>query len=456
MTAPHFTHEEAGTPESVWLASSRWDRCPVVETDGLLEGCDLLVVASAHPDDETLGVGGLIADAAAGGVPVHVIVATAGEASHPDSATWTPAMLAESRMREVEQAVGLLAPEAHVTHLRHPDGRLAAAEDALRDAMVRVLTPSSLLLAPWTGDGHPDHDALGRAARGAAQEAGCTLHHYPVWLWHWATPESAPWEGMLVVEPTMEALHLKRRALGMFPTQTQALSPLPGDEPVVTPAVLARASRVIEVLIDGGDGAPSASETDTRAEAFDAMYADSSDPWQFDGSFYEHRKRALTLGVLARPRYGHVLEVGCATGRLTEGLAKRSHSLIGLDTSGRALAVAAGHTPSGAQWLHGAAPEDLPDGPFDLVVLSEVGYFMTPSELLATLRGVRARLADQGEIVLVHWQHPTEDIPLDGPLVHEQAGHVLDLPVRASYVDADVRIDAWGHPMSVAETEGRT
>lgn len=461
MTSPRFTHEQAGTAESVWFASPRWDDCAVAEVECLLQDCDRLVVASAHPDDETLAVGGLIAEASGAGLPVHVVVATAGEASHPRSTTWTPAMLADARTREVEEAVELLAPGARVTHLGHPDGGLSQLTDTLREQLADEVTGSTLLVAPWTDDGHPDHDALGVAAREAAGETGCALRHYPIWLWHWATPDSAPWGRMHVIEPGPDALHRKRRALARFVTQAQPLSPLPGDEPVVTDQVLARAERLVEVLIGATEPTEPTepnqpASADDRGADFDAMYSDSTDPWRFDGSFYEHRKRALTLGVLGRPHYERVLEVGCATGRLTQGLARRSTSLVGLDTSGRALAVAALRTPSGTRWLQGTAPEDLPDGPFDLIVLSEVGYFMSPGELLATLRGVRARLAPDGEIVLVHWQHPTEDIPLDGVLVHEQAHHVLDLPVRASYVDADMRIDAWGHPRSVAGEEGRT
>ena len=67
------------------------------------------------------------------------------------------------------------------------------------------------------------------------------------------------------------------------------------------------------------------------------------------------------------------------------------------------------------------APADLPPGPFDLVLLSEVGYFLTPLELVATLRRCEAVAGPGGELVLCHWQHPTEHVPLDGVLVHEQA-----------------------------------
>ena len=102
------------------------------------------------------------------------------------------------------------------------------------------------------------------------------------------------------------------------------------------------------------------------------------------------------------------------------------------------------------------APADLPPGPFDLVLLSEVGYFLTPLELVATLRRCEASLTPGGELVLCHWQHPTEHVPLDGALVHEQAGTALRLRRRATYLDDDLRIEVWGDSDSLARREGRT
>ena len=104
----------------------------------------------------------------------------------------------------------------------------------------------------------------------------------------------------------------------------------------------------------------------------------------------------------------------------------------------------------------GRAPDDVPEGRFDLVMLSEVGYFLTPIELLETLRVVWSRLVPGGEVVLVHWRHPTDAIPLDGPAVHEQARSALAvLPLRARYEDGDVLLDVLGDPASVAAAEGR-
>ncbi|HKJ12245.1 MAG TPA: hypothetical protein VJ976_07620, partial [Ornithinimicrobium sp.] len=109
----------------------------------------------------------------------------------------------------------------------------------------------------------------------------------------------------------------------------------------------------------------------------------------------------------------------------------------------------------GAHVTVGAAPAAIPGGPFDLVVLSEVGYFLTPTELLVTLAKARSALAADGELVLCHWQHPTIGVPLDGPLVHEQAQDSWGGPAQAHYRDPDLCIDIWTATASVASREGR-
>lgn len=103
----------------------------------------------------------------------------------------------------------------------------------------------------------------------------------------------------------------------------------------------------------------------------------------------------------------------------------------------------------------GQAPQDLLGGTFDLVVFSEIGYFLTPPAWLATLRWARAVLRPGGEVLLAHWRHETDGVPSDGPLVHEQAAAFFDLPRRVAYLDADVAIDVYGEPVSVAAAEGR-
>ena len=457
---PAFHHADAGTPEPAWLLDPRWAQTPVVDVEALARSVDALVVAAAHPDDETLAVGGLVARAHAAGLPVRVVVATDGSASHPDATAWTPDQLARVRAVEVAAAVDSLAPGSSVVHLGLPDGGLADAGTTLEDALAAECDEGRVLLvAPWTADGHPDHDALGRAAVEAGRRTGARVALYPLWLWHWGSPDDLDWSLAHVVELDRAALDAKAEALQRHTSQTAPLGPCPGDAPVVTEPVLTRAGRLVEVLLADPSVLPSRPSRDDEevAGAFDEMYADSRDPWGFADSFYERRKRDLVAAVLGRPSYRRVLEIGCADGALTEVLASRSHAMVSIDVSEQALARARSRDLPGVQWRLGRAPGAIDDGPYDAVVLSEVGYFLTPLELLDTLRRSHDALAGDGELVLVHWRHPTEGIPLDGPAVHAQAATVLAaLPHRVHYEDADVLVDVWGGgEASVAAREGR-
>ena len=459
-----FAHTDSGTAESTWLGSPRWDAVGVLDLSAVVQRYAQVLVLSAHPDDETLGVGGLLADLTDAGASVNALVATDGERSQPVGGARARAALAARRRREVERAVEVLAPESPITHLGLPDGALDRHEEALVAEVRRRTDPDTLVIAPWLADGHADHDAVGRASAEAVAHSGADLVHYPIWLWHWGAEDALPWPDVVVAETSRTAAWRKRAALEEFPTQTTAWgagASAKSAAPVVGPAVLHRAQRLVEALIDPAGVLPRLPmdrlerRAAGRARQFDRMYDDRDDPWSFDGSFYEERRRALVLASLGCRRYGRALEIGCADGRLTDSLLERCDSVVALDTSHRAVTAARARAP-GAVVEQGMAPVDLPAGPFDLVLLSEVGYFLTPLELVATLRRCEASLAPGGELVLCHWQHPTQNVPLDGVLVHEQARNALGLARRASYVDEDLRIEVWGDGSSIARREGRT
>jgi LmbE family N-acetylglucosaminyl deacetylase/SAM-dependent methyltransferase len=458
-----FHHADAGTAESTWLGSGCWDDVGVLDLPAVVQRYARVLVLSAHPDDETLGVGGLLADLVNAGAAASVLVASDGERSHPQAGPRARAALASRRRQEVGRAVGLLAPGARITHLGLPDGALGAHEGFLVEDVRRRTDPDTLVLAPWLADGHADHDALGRAGAEAVSHSGADLVYYPIWLWHWGAPDALPWADVVVHETSRVGAGVKRAALDEFPSQTTpwldpgAGGPVPA---VLGPASLDRAHRLVEALIDPTHALPRVAtgrldrRVASRATQFDVMYDGGDDPWAFDGSFYEERRRALVLAQLGCRRYGRALEIGCADGRLTEALLERCDQVVAIDASHRAVAAARDRVP-GAVVEQGTAPADLPPGPFDLVLLSEVGYFLTPLELVATLRRCEASLAPGGELVLCHWQHPTEHVPLDGVLVHEQARTALRLRRRATYLDDDLRIDVWGDADSIARREGR-
>jgi LmbE family N-acetylglucosaminyl deacetylase len=154
---------------------------PALTADGTI------LVLAPHPDDESLGCGGLIALAAAAGRPCAVILATHGEASHPGSRAWPPERLASRRAEEALQALDILGqPRDRVAFLGLPDGGVPAAGDAFDAAVAMVVALAgrhgcATIAAPWIHDPHCDHAAVQLIARNAARRAGLRLLSYPVW-----------------------------------------------------------------------------------------------------------------------------------------------------------------------------------------------------------------------------------------------------------------------------------
>ncbi|MGO1489508.1 MAG: PIG-L family deacetylase [Arachnia sp.] len=463
--APTFTHGDAGTPESVWWSSPHWDQVPLLDLSAVAKKFSRVVIVSAHPDDETLGAGGLLADLSEIGVPLTVVVATAGEKSQPNATKESQALMALQRRREVEQAVGCLAPAAHLLHLGLPDGDLVSHETQLGDEITRLSDINTLILAPWIADGHPDHDASGRAAIAASSASGAAIAHFPIWLWHWDAPEHLPWEHLVIAETSLAGCWRRRDAVACFTSQlhpAHAGSDALDGAPILGASMKARSRRLVDVLIDENHALPMLTSrdrvhhTESRSARLDTMYDGGSDPWNNCGSFYEERRRALVLAMLGAARYNRVLELGCADGFLTAALVDRANEVLAFDTSPRAVAAARINAPSAA--VHqGDLPGVIPGGAerFDLIVLSEVGYFLSATELLATLRRARAVLSPGAELLLCHWQHPTKKVPLDGELVHQQARDFMGAQPRASYRDPDLCIEIWGDAPSVAASEGR-
>jgi predicted TPR repeat methyltransferase len=151
------------------------------------------------------------------------------------------------------------------------------------------------------------------------------------------------------------------------------------------------------------------------ASYFDALYAADPDPWRFATSVYERDKYATTLRALPRRRYLSALEVGCSIGVLTHELAQRCDSLLSIDASARPLAAARERCrdrPS-ARFAEMTVPGQWPEEEFDLILLSEVVYYLGADDVAHLARRVEASLAPRGDVVLVHWTGAT-DYPLSG------------------------------------------
>ncbi|KAA2211625.1 class I SAM-dependent DNA methyltransferase [Teichococcus oryzae] len=151
------------------------------------------------------------------------------------------------------------------------------------------------------------------------------------------------------------------------------------------------------------------------ASYFDALYATDPDPWNFRTSEYEAAKYRATLDALPRPHYGSVLEIGCSIGVLTRMLAPRCGRLLALDGASRAIAEARRHCAGQEQvdLQQREIPRQWPRGRFDLILFSEVLYYLDQEDLVRTAALALRSLRPEGEVLLVHWTG-TSDYPLSG------------------------------------------
>lgn len=179
-------------------------------------------------------------------------------------------------------------------------------------------------------------------------------------------------------------------------------------------------------------------------EDFAGYYADDPDPWRFASSDYERSKYAATIAALPRERYRSGVEIGCSIGVLTRQLAERCDEVLGLDVVPSVLESARATCADrpNARFAMGAVPGEWPDGAFDLIVLSEVVYFLDRTDLAGLIARIEASLSPGGDVVLVHWLGET-NFPLTGD---EAAGGFIEgaagflSPARQDRT-ADYRLD---------------
>jgi LmbE family N-acetylglucosaminyl deacetylase/SAM-dependent methyltransferase len=402
-------------------------------------------VLAAHPDDETLGAGGLIATAARLGLVVEIVCATDGEGSHPRSPTRTPEELAVIRAEEGRRAAQALGVDsAHVHRLALPDGGVPAHQDELTARVVEVVGDGrgTLIVSPWREDGHPDHEAVGRSASAAAVRTGADLWEYPIWFWHWGDPDQAPWPLLHPFVIDGEALQAKQTAILAHQSQVAPLSGQEGDETLLAPELLAN-------FESGPEHYLQTASTDCVDDSLDRLHAEHADPWGVESRWYEQRKRDLVLAMLPRARFERTLEVGCSTGALAEALASRSGHVLAIDSSAAAVAAATRRFRDddrvAVERLD--VPREWPqEDTFDLVVISEVGYFMSPAGLETLVDRVGATLGPTGVVVLCHWRHRVEGWVLDADSVHAGFEDSRLPGLRATYRDDDVEIRVHAHP----------
>ena len=156
------------------------------------------------------------------------------------------------------------------------------------------------------------------------------------------------------------------------------------------------------------------------AEYFEELYRADPDPWDLAESAYERAKYAATIAALPRGPVGSALEIGCSIGVLSALLAERCGTLRAIDSAPRAVAQARRRLEGldHVRVENRRAPDEMPEGPFDLVVCSEVLYYGDRALLEETWAAVRDAVAPGGSALAVHWGGPVRHYPLSGEDVH--------------------------------------
>ena len=166
-------------------------------------------------------------------------------------------------------------------------------------------------------------------------------------------------------------------------------------------------------ISDGNNSLPS--------EHFEAMYRKSIDPWKYETSAYEQEKYQNTLAVLPRRRYQKAFEIGCSIGVLTKLLSIYCDELLAVDCSLSALQHAqkrcAGRSQVSFQQM--SIPSDFPSSSFDLILLSEVGYYWSLDDLQLARECITHHLEPNGHLLLVHWALYSKDHLVSGDMVHD-------------------------------------
>ena len=205
-------HRNAGleTPERAWRGWPAVDALPVIAPEILVPKGYRAVVVAPHPDDESLGVGGLISRLAMLKRSILLIAATDGAASRPGDGSRTPGRSVEARTLETWRAVQRLgAGRTTILRAGLDDGEVARIERDIEWRLRGLLLPSDVVLATWRHDGHPDHEAVGRLAAHACATLLIHLVEVPIWAWQWSFPgdRRIPWKRArrIFLDPVLRA-----------------------------------------------------------------------------------------------------------------------------------------------------------------------------------------------------------------------------------------------------------
>ncbi|MGH2875069.1 MAG: class I SAM-dependent DNA methyltransferase [Solirubrobacteraceae bacterium] len=155
---------------------------------------------------------------------------------------------------------------------------------------------------------------------------------------------------------------------------------------------------------------------------FEARYRADPDPWRYESSAYERDKYRATLDACGPGPFARALELGASIGVFSALLAPRCRELVTIDAAPTAVLAARRRLARGegasVRALIGVLPGAIPHTTFDLVVASEILYYLTPAALDGTLRRLHETMAPGARLVAVHWRPAGPERPFTAAEVH--------------------------------------
>jgi LmbE family N-acetylglucosaminyl deacetylase len=331
------------------------------------------VVLAPHPDDEILGAAGLMMEARSRGLEFGVAILTDGAASHPDASA---SALAATRRLETQRGLDkLLDGPVPILFCDIHDGQLVSQvhNETLHSELAQFIRERSAqtLIVTDPADNHPDHKAtFGLAARLVAGGACNQLTTMRIGQRLDGNGSSLPFHTLQLGGLGEQ----KAKAIAAHKSQS------PSQRKFGAGFVLT--SQMIEPFLNeehyriarGGDGSSAA----IPATHFDILFSQSDDPWGYRDLPYEWDRFDQTLKMLQGQHFKRALELGCANGELTRRLAPLCASLLSVDHSVKAVEHA---RPLVADIRHvnvvcASIPKGTPHGLFDLIVLSDMLYYL--------------------------------------------------------------------------------
>lgn len=184
-----------------------------------------------------------------------------------------------------------------------------------------------------------------------------------------------------------------------------------------------------------------------NSEYFENVYAANEDPWNFETSEYEAAKYSVTIASLPKDKYESALEIGCSIGVLTQLIAKKCLRLLATDVSRKAIDQASRRCIEldNVSFQLLTFPKQIPDGRYDLIIISEVAYYLSYNDWEYAIKILLEKIITGGHIVLVHWLPEVHDYPQTGDEVHNSFKEFMENRMINIYADRTMsyRIDVW-------------